>query len=166
METARISHAVGYSINELRRLGKFLAIWFGELLALAASYGLLLTSDMLWETRSDLSHLGLIHGSLETSKMFAIVVIGAFMNFIWTGYIFTSLIARILCVSKAPRFYPLVLPLLVAIHITVIRLKDHGWALTISYPLFVGWGAATAFTAAWFSMRMQNARVREASNTR
>jgi hypothetical protein len=45
----------------------------------------------------------------------------------------------------------------VAIHITIIRLLDHGdWGLTISFPFFVSWGAVTAFAVAWYSVKLQN----------
>jgi hypothetical protein len=156
METARISHAALYAVKETGRLAKSLAFWFLELLALAMSYGLLLTSYMVWEMRSDLAHAGLWKDLTTLSICFAAVVLMAFMNFIWTGYIATSLIARILCMSKLPRLYPLILPCLVVIHITIILLEDHGdWGLSISFPLFVGWGAATAFATAWYSVKIQ-----------
>ena len=146
-----------YAVKKFGRLCKSLALWFLELLALAMSYGFLVTSYVVWESRSDLSQAGLVKGLWGSSMCFAIVVIGSFMNFIQTGYIVTSLIARILCMSKLPVLYPLTLPCLVATHITIIRLMDRGnWGLSINFPLFVGWGAATAFATAWYSVKLQN----------
>jgi hypothetical protein len=157
METARISHAALYSVKETGRLIKWHGLWFLELLALAMSYGFLFMSYALWEIRSGLAHDGLWKNLRSASIWFAVVVLVAFMNFIRSGYVITTLIARVFCVSKFPRIYPFVLPCLVAIHITIIRLMDHGdWGLTISFPVFVGWGAATAFATAWYSVKLQN----------
>lgn len=155
-----------YAVKESGRLIKPLGFWFAELLVLAASYGLMITGYMFWEIRSDVQHAGLLNNLSGAPRMFAVVAIMAFMNLIRTGYIGTSLLARFLCMSKAPRLYALVLPCLVAIHLEVIRHMDHGWALTISYPIFVGWGMLTAFAIASLSVKLQNSSIRGAGNTR
>jgi len=157
METARISHAASYAVRETGRLAKSLAFWFLELLALAVSYGFAITSYMAWESRSDFAQGGIGKDLSAVSVGFAVVAMGCFMNFIQSGYIVTSMIARLLSMSKFPRIYPFILAGLVVIHITILRIMDHGdWGLTISFPLFVGWGAATAFATAWYSVKLQN----------
>jgi hypothetical protein len=157
LETARISHAAGYAVKEFGRLSKSLILWFLELMLLAVSYAFLLIGYTARDLRSDLVQEGLRKSLSGAPTFFAVVVLVCFMNFIWTGYIVTSLIARIACMSKLPRLYPLILPCLVAIHITIIRLKDHGdWGLAISFPFFVSWGAVTAFVIAWYSVKLQN----------
>jgi len=157
METARISHAAVFAVKETGWLIRSLGFWFLELLALAMSYGFLFLSYMVWEIRSDFARAGLLKELSTASILFAAVVLMSFMNFIWSGYVVTSLVARALCISKLPRLYPLILPCLVAIHITIIRIMDHGdWGLTINFPLFVGWGAASAFVTAWYSVKLQN----------
>ena len=166
MDLARTIHALGYASGRVRQLMRSVGFWFLELLMLASSYGLLLTFYTLWETRGEIGQASVRQVLTSPLIRFSSVVLVAFMNFIWTGYIFTSLIARLLCVNKHPRLYPLILPCLVTIHITIILLKDHGWDLSISYPAFVGWGAATAFVTAWFSVKLENSRTRVVSDTR
>ena len=157
MEAARISHAALYAVREAGRLGKSLALWLLELLVLAMSYGLLF---ILWAgsaLRGDLARVGLSKDLRTASIWFAAVALMSFLNFIQSGYIVTSLVARVLCVTKLPKLYPFVLASLVVIHIWIIRLTDHGdWGLTINFPLFVGWGAATAFATARCSLKLEN----------
>jgi hypothetical protein len=157
MESARISHAAAFAVKETGRLVRSTAFWCLELLALAMSYGLLFTSWAASALRSDLARVGLLKDIKTASIWFAAVALMSFMNFIRSGYIVTSLIARFFCVSKLPRIYPFVLSCLVVVHIWIIRLMDHGdWGLTINFPLFVGWGAASAFVIAWYSVKLQN----------
>lgn len=165
MDIARTACTMGHKFD-VRQISKSLAFWFLELLVLAGTYGVALASQGIWEMRNEFLHAGLAQDVIDASKIAALVAIVAVMNFIWTGYIVTSLLARFLCVSRIPNLYPIVLASLVVVHITIIRLVDHGWDLTISYPLFVGWGAAIAFAAAWLSIRLQNSRTLRTSNAR
>jgi hypothetical protein len=152
-----MGHAAEYAVKELGRLITSLALWFFELLTLAMSYGFGLTLYMVLESRSGGSKAGILRDLSAAPILFGVVVFACFMNFIQSGYILTSLIARTLCLRKFPRLYPLILPCLVVIHITILRLMDHGeWKLSINFPLFVGWGAATAFATALYSVRLQS----------
>jgi hypothetical protein len=164
METAQTNFAAGLVIR-FGQFGKVVGIWFLQLLVLAVSYGLALTVYMLWEIRSDLWHAGLWRGLYTAAICFAAVILMAFLNFFMSGYVVTSLAANILCMTKLPRIYPFISAGLVAVHITIIRLMDHGnWGLTISFPLFVGWGVMTAFAIALFSVKRQNSPIQRVSN--
>jgi hypothetical protein len=167
LETARISHATGYAVKEFGRLSKSLILWFLELVMLAVSYAFLLIGYVARDLRSDLVQEGLRKSLSGAPTFFAVVVLMCFMNFIQSGYIVTSLIARILSISKSPKLYPLILPCLVAIHISIIRLMDHGdWGLSINFPLFAGWGVASAFVIAWYSVKLQSSPKWGARNMR
>jgi hypothetical protein len=127
--------------------------WFAELLILAASYGALLTTLAIFDVHHDATGTKLLEYVTGIPLIFLAVACTAFMNFVASGYILTSWITRTLCAWKAPRLYLLLSPCLVVVHIELLVLLDRGWQLTVSQPLFLAWGAATATCTAYFGMR-------------
>jgi hypothetical protein len=153
--------------SEIRRFlafagNKFVSLnyWAMELMILAASYGVLLVADAIKDSKGDFLTEGFVRDSGAVLLMWFVIFCVAFMNFIWTGYIVTSVIARAICMRTLPRLYPAVLSCLVIAHIELIKHVDGAWSLIINEKLFLTWGAVIAFVTASFTVRLDSRRLK------
>ena len=138
--------------------------WAIELLVLAASYGVLMAACAVSDLQHDGTQGGFFQYAYALIPICFVVMCAAFMNFIFSGYLFTSLIARVVCMRTAPKIYPVVLSCLVVAHIELLKYLDGQWALTINEKLFVGWGASVAFVSAVISVKRERGSLGSARN--